>query len=281
MIVNIFLLMFLGLMSTFFYFPVKSQDTSKDYSKLVEVNSRNLVTIRGPIQSDTVTDFLHKTSNIDSDEIFIYISSPGGSVMEGLKIVDVIKSLEKSGIKINCISDFSASMAFIILQACPNRMATYSSVLMQHQMSLGLKGNIENIDNYLKFIRDIDDDLDKLQSDKIGISKEEFKRKITNDWWINGPNAKEKSVVDELVLVTCHKELDNKYEALVINFGFNQVHLIYSMCPLSRYPVQVLYNGIDVDMLDSKIKKSKSYYEITNNITKWLNYDEPIFGLSY
>ena len=270
MIVNIFLLMFLGLMSTFFYFPVKSQDTSKDYSKLVEVNSRNLVTIRGPIQSDTVTDFLHKTSSIDSDEIFIYISSPGGSVMEGLKIVDVIKSLEKSGLKINCISDFSASMAFIILQACPNRMATYSSVLMQHQMSLGLKGNIENIDNYLKFIRDIDDDLDKLQSDK-----------ITNDWWINGPNAKEKSVVDELVLVTCHKELDNKYEALVINFGFNQVHLIYSMCPLSRYPVQVLYNGIDVDMLDSKIKKSKSYYEITNNITKWLNYDEPIFGLSY
>ena len=245
------------------------------------MNSRNLVTIRGPIQSDTVTDFIHKTSNIDSDEIFIYISSPGGSVMEGLKIVDVIKSLEKSGLKINCISDFSASMAFIILQACPNRMATYSSVLMQHQMSLALKGNIENIDNYLKFIRDIDNDLDKLQSDKIGISKEEFKKKITNDWWINGPNAKRNSVVDELVLVSCHKELDNKYEALVINFGFNQVHLIYSMCPLSRYPVQVLYNGIDVEMLDTKIKKSKSYGEVTNNITKWLNYDEPIFGLSY
>lgn len=281
MIANIFLLMFLGLISSVFYYPVKSQDISKDYSKLVEVNSRNLVTIRGPIQSDTVTDFIHKTSNIDSDEIFIYISSPGGSVMEGLKIVDVIKSLEKSGLKINCISDFSASMAFIILQACPNRMATYSSVLMQHQMSLALKGNIENIDNYLKFIRDIDDDLDKLQSDKIGISKEEFKKKITNDWWINGPNAKRNSVVDELVLVSCHKELDNKYEALVINFGFNQVHLIYSMCPLSRYPVQVLYNGIDVEMLDTKIKKSKSYGEVTNNITKWLNYDEPIFGLSY
>ena len=148
-------------------------------------------------------------------------------------------------------------------------------------MSLALKGNIENIDNYLKFIRDIDDDLDKLQSDKIGISKEEFKKKIPNDWWINGPNAKRNSVVDELVLVSCHKELDNKYEALVINFGFNQVHLIYSMCPLSRYPVQVLYNGIDVEMLDTKIKKSKSYGEVTNNITKWLNYDEPIFGLSY
>ena len=281
MVTNIFKIMFIGLISTIFYSPVTSNDTSSDYNKLVEVNSRNLVTIRGPIQSDTVTDFIHKTSNIDSDEIFIYISSPGGSVMEGLKIVDVIKSLEKSGLKINCISDFSASMAFIILQSCPNRMATYSSVLMQHQMSLALKGNIENIDNYLTFIRDIDDDLDKLQSEKIGISKEEFKRKIINDWWINGPSAKEKSVVDELVLVSCHKELDNKYEALVVNFGFNQVHLIYSMCPLSRYPVQVLYNGVDFDDLDYKTKKSSSYLDITNNITKWLNYDEPIFGLSY
>jgi len=273
--------MFFGLISTLLYSPVTSNDTSSDYKKLVEVNSRNLITIRGPIQSDTVTDFIHKTSNIDSEEIFIYISSPGGSVMEGLKIVDVIKSLEKSGLKINCISDFSASMAFIILQSCPNRMATYSSVLMQHQMSLALKGNIENIDNYLTFIRDIDDDLDKLQSEKIGISKEEFKKKIINDWWINGPSAKEKSVVDELVLVSCHKELDNKYEALVVNFGFNQVHLVYSMCPLSRYPVQVLYNGVDFDDLDYKTKKSSSYLDITNNITKWLNYDEPIFGLSY
>ena len=249
--------------------------------KMVELNSRNLITIRGPIQSDTVTDFIHKTSNLDSDEVFIYISSPGGSVMEGLKIVDIIKTMEQSGVKINCISDFSASMAFIILQSCPNRMATYSSVLMQHQMSLGLKGNLENIGNYLSFIRDIDDDLEKLQADKIGISKEEFKSKIVNDWWINGPSAIKKSVVDEMASVKCHKELDNRYEVLIVNFGFNQIQLVYSMCPLSRYPVQVLYNGMEIDLLDYKTKKSDQYSYIKNNISKWLNYDDPIFGLSY
>ncbi len=249
--------------------------------KMVELNSRNLITIRGPIQSDTVTDFIHKTSNLDSDEVFIYISSPGGSVMEGLKIVDIIKTMEQSGVKINCISDFSASMAFIILQSCPNRMATYSSVLMQHQMSLGLKGNLENIGNYLSFIKDIDDDLEKLQADKIGISKEEFKSKIVNDWWINGPSAKKKSVVDEMAYVKCHKELDNKYEVLLVNFGFNQIQLVYSMCPLSRYPVQVLYNGMEIELIDYKTKKSDQYSYIKNNISRWLNYDDPIFGLSY
>ena len=106
--------------------------------ELIELNSRNMITIRGPIKHESVSDFMNKVGKIDSEDIYIYISSPGGSVMEGMKIVDLIKSLEKSGRNINCISDFSASMAFIILQSCPNRLATFSSVLMQHQMSLGL-----------------------------------------------------------------------------------------------------------------------------------------------
>ena len=78
--------------------------------ELVELNQRNLITLRGPIKHESVSDFLNKTSRVDSNEIYIYISSPGGSVMEGMKIVDLIKALEKSGKKVSCISDFSASM---------------------------------------------------------------------------------------------------------------------------------------------------------------------------
>ena len=62
-------------------------------TELVELNSRNLITIRGPIKHESVSDFLNKTSRIDSNNIYIYISSPGGSVMEGMKIVDVYNSV--------------------------------------------------------------------------------------------------------------------------------------------------------------------------------------------
>ena len=171
------------LLTTILYFcPILGQD-------LVELNNRNMITIRGPIQHESVSDFMLKSSKIDSDNIFIYISSPGGSVMEGMKIVDIIKSLEKSGKNISCISDFSASMAFIILQSCPRRLATFSSILMQHQMSLGIDGNIENINTYLEFIKQIDVELNRLQANRIGISEEVFKRRIENDWWIHGPAA--------------------------------------------------------------------------------------------
>ena len=197
-------------------------------NELVELNSRNMITIRGPIQHESVSDFINKISTIDSKEIYIYISSPGGSVMEGMKIVDIINSLEKSGRQVNCISDFSASMAFIILQSCPRRLATFSSVLMQHQMSLGLEGNIENINTYLDFIRKIDIELNKLQAEKIGMPEDQFKRKIENDWWIHGPDAKKNSVVDDIVLVKCHPELYDKHEVLSVSTMFGPVKLKYT-----------------------------------------------------
>ncbi len=232
---------------------------------LIELNSRNMITIRGPIQHESVSDFISKTSKIDADDIYIYISSPGGSVMEGMKIVDLIKSLEKSGKNVSCISDFSASMAFIILQSCPKRFATFSSVLMQHQMSLGIEGDIENINTYLTFIKQIDFELNKLQAERIGLSQEAFKRKIENDWWIHGPEAKENKIVDDLVLINCHKDLYGKYETLEVSTMFGPVKLKYTKCPLSRYPIEVGFDG-DKDRV---------------NVSQWFNYDKPIFKLNY
>ena len=233
--------------------------------ELIELNSRNLITIRGPINHESVSDFMLKSGKVESKNLYIYISSPGGSVMEGMKIVDLIKSLEKSGKNISCISDFSASMAFIILQSCPRRLATFSSVLMQHQMSLGIDGNIENINTYLTFIKKIDEELTTLQSKKIGMPEDVFKERIVNDWWIHGPDAKVNSVVDEIVLVKCHNELNNKFDTLNVPTMFGAVELTYTKCPLSRYPISVDYDG-RLNEVD---------------ITKWFNYENPIFELKY
>ena len=129
--------------------------------ELVELNSRNMITIRGPINHESVSDFMLKSGKVDSEDLYIYISSPGGSVMEGMKIVDLIKSLEKSGKNISCISDFSASMAFIILQSCPRRLATFSSVLMQHQASLNVDGPIRNVESRLNFVTSLENQTPK------------------------------------------------------------------------------------------------------------------------
>ena len=148
-------------------------------------------------------------------------------------------------------------------------------------MSLGLKGDIKNVGNYLSFIKDIDNELDILQSNKIGISINEFRNKIENDWWINGATAVEKSVVDKLVHLKCHNDLDDKYEVLVVNYGLRPLKLVYSKCPFSRYPIEVLYESFDtLDSARQKLNKNE-FNELTKYLSKWLNYEEPIFELSY
>ncbi len=210
-------------------------------SKILEFTSRNLITIRGPIQGTSTTNWINQINDRDpdADTMYIYLSSPGGSVLEGNKIIDQIKTMELAGVNVVCVADFAASMAFVILQACQKRTALPSSVLMQHQMSLGLEGPIENINNYLDFIQQIRANLELMQAERLNMTVSQFQNKIVNDWWVPGYNAKNASVIDDLVMVKCSKEIIAKKEKISINTFFGTVELSYSKCPIARQPLDI------------------------------------------
>lgn len=239
--------------------------TTNSY-KVLEFNSRNLITIRGPIQGSSSTNWITSMNDRDPDvdTMYIYLSSPGGSVLEGSKLIDQIKTLQLSNIQVVCIADFAASMAFVILQACPQRYALPSSILMQHQMSIGLKGPLENVDNYLSFIHSIDYNLEKMQADRMNMTEADFRKKVLNDWWIPGHQAKEFNAVDDLVMVKCSKELMPKRERINVRTMFGTVEIIYSKCPIAREPIDVklsLSNDDDVnyttnwELIENQIKE--------------------------
>ena len=100
--------------------------------RTIELTYSNLVSIRGPINAFSASKFIKDTSNLETSEVNILINSPGGSISDGNIIIEQIKSLNDSNVVINCISEFAASMAFIITQACPNRFGLSTSVMMQH-----------------------------------------------------------------------------------------------------------------------------------------------------
>jgi hypothetical protein len=222
--------------------------------KVLDLNSRNLITIRGPIQGSSSTNWISAFNDrdLDIDTMYIYLSSPGGSVLEGNKLIDQIKTLQLSGVQVVCIADFAASMAFVILQSCPQRFALPSSILMQHQMSLGLKGPLENVENYLTFIHSVDDNLDKMQADRMNMQEAEFRKKVMNDWWIAGHDAKYFNAVDDLVMVKCSKELMPKRERINVRTMFGTIEIVFSKCPIAREP------------LDIKMKEGSDYSEIKN-----------------
>ena len=226
---------------------------------VLEFNSRNLITIRGPIQGSSSTGWISQMNDRDpdTDTMYLYLSSPGGSVLEGQKLVDQIKTMQQSGINVVCVADFAASMAFVILQSCPKRMALPSSVLMQHQMSLGLDGPLENVNNYLDFIHQINENLESMQAERLNMTVTDFKQKVVNDWWIPGHNAKNVNAVDELVMVKCSKEILTKREKITLRTFFGNIEIYFSKCPIAREPIEVKYPSgsiLNEFELEDKIK---------------------------
>ena len=206
-------------------------------TKIINLDENNLVVIKGVINQDTSNKFFNDLKDFNDNSLDIFISSPGGSVMEGMKMIDYINTLKKCNIVINCYGDFAASMAFVILQSCTNRYALESSILMQHQMSLGLSGPIENIKSYFKMIQDIENKLNLDQANRVGLKLEEFEKKIFNDWWISGITATNENVIDQLVDLKCSNSLLKKRTSLEVKTFFGIIKYTFSKCPLLRNPL--------------------------------------------
>jgi ATP-dependent protease ClpP protease subunit len=223
-------------------------------SKHINLDEENTVILKGPISLDTSSKFITDLNTFNNKELNIFITSPGGSVLEGMKIIDHMKMLQNSGTITNCIVDFAASMAFVITQACDNRYSLSSGVLMQHQMSLSTGGPIENMYNYLKLINNINEDLDKMQAKKINMNEDKFKNKILNDWWLTANEAKLLNVIDDIVTVNCNKYLyKNSYKHKISNL-FGDVEFTFSKCPLLREYLKIKFNKYIDDETRYKIK---------------------------
>ena len=208
-------------------------------SKLIELNENNFVTLRGTVDSNSVSRWIREINLVNSNDIYLYIKSPGGSVTQGLTFIEQINSLQESGKNIHCIADFAASMAFIIFQSCPERYILSSSILMQHQMSLELKGNLENLQNYLVFIEEINSIVIKNQAERINMTSLAFQNKVMNDWWISGNFALKNNLADEIVNVKCEKNLFNQIDEIDIHTIFGKIVLEFYSCPIINNPIKI------------------------------------------
>lgn len=162
----------------------------------------NHISITGEITKLTAVNFVNDIRTINT-AVYIYINSPGGSVIDGHYIINYMNMLKQKNISLTCYADTAASMAFVILQACNERLGSPASVLMQHQMSLGVNMNLYNLNNYVKMVQDISIYLDKFQAKRIGMSYVDFINKITSDWWISGVTAINDNILDDYATIEC------------------------------------------------------------------------------
>lgn len=133
--------------------------------------------------------------SINNNEISIYINSPGGTVYDGLAILDVM-DLVKSPIKTVCTGS-AMSMAAIILLYGDTRVSTKRSTIMLHQMSTLVRGRLSDISIDYKEAKRLENILYEVIKEKTNI--QDIDHKLLTDWYISPKEAKELGIIDTVL----------------------------------------------------------------------------------
>jgi len=238
--------------------PVLSQKNSADVTcqslecqqKLAStknsiVLSENTIVMRGEVNSSSVSKAISALMTAEGSTVNLFLSSPGGSVLDGAQLVQAIRSVNK---KVVCVTDFSASMSFVILQACDERIVLESSILMQHVPSFGLRHQPQpNAIAFVEFLKQITTSIDKAQAARMELTLERFRQLTRDDYWLFGSEAVKAKAADRVAQAVCTAELTKKEEKETMSFfgGLIKLNITWSKCPLVTEPksVDIVRNG--------------------------------------
>lgn len=242
-----------------------SQSSVKTQNKKVTIDEHTII-FRGEVNDELVAKTMDKMYKSTQDTVTIFIDSPGGSIVAGLHLFELIANFNKPTI---CYVHFAASMAFALTQACTERYITDSSIMMQHQASFGGKGTVGHMSEMSRFAVNLSDKLTNIQAKRLGISKEKLEARVVNDWWMFGEEIVKNKAADKVVFMECKPELAKKTTKESVRVFMSMVDLTWSACPLITYPIDISISGgapADSinrvkDILNDRVKYAKELKE--------------------
>ena len=167
-----------------------------------------IIYFTGVVNSDTCDTAIAQLlylSSVDERDINMYINSPGGSVVDGLGLVDTMNYIN-CDISTTCIG-MAASMGSVLLSngTKGKRFVLPHSRVMIHQVSSSQSGTLADLEIELEQTRRCKNDVYKILADNTGRSFEEMEKLCDRNNWFIGQEAVDLGIVDK-VLITTKKE---------------------------------------------------------------------------
>lgn len=149
-----------------------------------------------------VAQLLFLESEDPDKEISLYINSPGGSITDGMAIVDTINYI-KCPVSTICVG-MAASMGAVLLAsgAKGKRYATPNAEILIHQPLIGgggLSGQTTEIKIHADHMVRTREKLNKLLSDRTGQSLETIERDTERDNYMTAQQALEYGLIDAIL----------------------------------------------------------------------------------
>lgn len=162
----------------------------------------------------------------------VYVNSMGGHVGDALAMHDLIQDLNKKGYSIDThVRGMAASASTYVAMAGRKggRTVSQNSSMLIHNVSGGIRGNVNEIENYAKAMRKFNDCIVDFYTNKTGLSKTVISNMMDAETWMigqdivdqgfmdncDGKDATFKNAINEQVFPFKNKAILNKYNSFV------------------------------------------------------------------
>lgn len=166
-----------------------------------------IVMLNGEVNNQSthsiIMQLLVLTAEDPKSDIYFYINSPGGSVMDGLALFDTMRAIPNDIVTI-CIGSAASMGSFLLSAGTPGkRYSLPNSRLMYHQVMSGVAPGTQYVDmeTSVKETKKLYDKLNAYLSEFTSnkITFEEMKLKTDRDWWLSADEAIEQGFIDKIL----------------------------------------------------------------------------------
>lgn len=169
------------------------------YSKLLK---ERIVFLSGEITDEVanliVSELLYLNS-LGTDDIYLYINSPGGSVTAGMAIYDTMNFIKADVVTI-CVGMCASMGAFLLSSGCKGkRMSLKNGEVMIHQPLGGVKGQASDIQIHADRIIKTKKKLNNILASNTSKDMKVIERDTERDNYMDAKEALEYGLIDKII----------------------------------------------------------------------------------
>lgn len=168
------------------------------------VNTHREIWLTGEINTESASEIILQLRHLDrtDGEIKLFINSPGGSVSDGLAIIDALEHCKNKNDVCTICTGMAASMGALILSCGTKgkRFITPYAEVMIHQPLGGAQGQASDIELIASHIIKTKKKINSILAHNTGKPLEEIAKDCDRDYYMDSEEAIKYGIADEILI---------------------------------------------------------------------------------
>lgn len=165
---------------------------------------RRILFLSGEVSADTANRLIAQLLLLDADDhaapIDLYINSPGGSVTDGVAVVDAMRCIQ-APVSTICVGLAASMAAWILAAGAPGRrFVSPNAEVMIHQVATSFGGQAADIEVYAQRTLRLQSRLVEMLAEWTGQRPERIRGDMARDYFMSASEACAYGLADQVLV---------------------------------------------------------------------------------